>query len=46
MQSLVSIPATTGPSVGYDGFLFVSTVGICKASRTGLCDFVLKLDFT
>jgi len=46
MQSLVSIPAIIGRSVGNDGFLSVSTVSICMTSRTGLCNFVLKLDFT
>jgi len=46
MQSPVSIPAITRRSVGYGGFLSVSTVGICMDSRTGLCNFVLKHDFT
>jgi len=38
---LVSISAITGRSVGYVGYLPISTVGICVASRTGLCNFDL-----
>jgi len=40
-EILVSIPAITGRSVGYVGYLPVSTVGIYIASRTGLCNFNL-----